>query len=260
MSVAFNNDGSRLCVLNGGAVNGVKYAYPLPHTSSQKLTHACCSCFTVDKKQGLMQLPNTLRYLGLNQTTPPNGPPGSVSHLTFTEDDSKLIASYKGNNGPGYLNVWDVQKDGSLSAQVTQVPLANGGMVAFSLTHIPGENAFLLTDPGVGFDIVDFSGKKRDSSVAVNGQMATCWSTRSAKTGNYYTIDVGGNTIREVHIDGSLKGSVVAVRARSSQIVCYNPAHMRSCCSHTTCPRAPLPSTARLQRSAAKSKLTCWLR
>ncbi|KAI0709662.1 hypothetical protein C8T65DRAFT_575593 [Cerioporus squamosus] len=192
MSVAFNNDGSRLCVLNGGAINGV-------------------NCFTVDKKQGLIQLPNTLRYLGLNQTTPPNGPPGSVSQLTFSEDGSKLLASYKGNNGPGYLNVWDVQQsDGSLSAQATQVPLASGGMVAFSLTHIPGENAFLMTDPGVGFAVVDLSGKKRDSSVAVNGQTATCWSARSAKTGNYYTIDVGANTIREVHLDGSLKGGVVA--------------------------------------------------
>ncbi|RDX50267.1 hypothetical protein OH76DRAFT_1455466 [Lentinus brumalis] len=191
MSVAFTADGSRLCVLNGGAVNGV-------------------NCFKVDKKQGLVQLPNTLRYLGLNQTTPPNGPPGSVSHITFTEDGSKLVASYKGNNGPGYLNVWDVQQDGSLSTQATQVPLASGGMVAFSLTHIPGENAFLLTDPGVGFAIVDLSGKKRDSSVAVNGQMATCWSARSVTTGNYYTIDVGGNMIREVHIDGNLKGGVVA--------------------------------------------------
>ncbi len=74
-----------------------------------------------------------------------------------------------------------------------------------------------MTDPGVGFAIVDLSGKKRDSSVAVNGQMATCWSARSVTTGNYYTIDVGGNMIREVHIDGNLKGGVVAVRAISSK-------------------------------------------
>ena len=120
--------------------------------------------------------------------------------------------SYKGMNGPGYLAVWDVQQDGSLSAQHSQKALASGGMVAFSLTHIPGENAFLLTDPGVGFDIVDFSAKNRQSSVAIDGQAATCWSTRSAKTGNYYTIDVGGNAIREVHVDGNLKGNVIAVR------------------------------------------------
>ncbi|KAI0730919.1 hypothetical protein C8Q76DRAFT_613520 [Earliella scabrosa] len=191
VSLAFNGDGSRLCVLNGGAVNGV-------------------NCYNVDDKRGLVQIPNTLRYLGFNQTTPANGPPGSVSHIAFTEDNSKLVVSYKGMNGPGYLAVWDVQQDGSLSAQHSQKALASGGMVAFSLTHIPGENAFLLTDPGVGFDIVDFSAKNRQSSVAIDGQAATCWSTRSAKTGNYYTIDVGGNAIREVHVDGNLKGNVVA--------------------------------------------------
>lgn len=32
MSLAFSSDGSRLCVLNGGTVNGVKYAsYPFTY-------------------------------------------------------------------------------------------------------------------------------------------------------------------------------------------------------------------------------------
>ncbi|KAI0741357.1 hypothetical protein C8Q80DRAFT_1110448 [Daedaleopsis nitida] len=195
VSVAFNGDGNRLCVLNGGAVNGV-------------------NCYNVDSKLGLVGIPNTLRYLGFNQTTPPNGPPGTVSQIAFTEDGSKLLASYKGMNGPGYLTVWDVQQqDGSLSTQHTQHAPASGGMTPFSLTRIPGQNAFLLTDPGVGFDVVDFSGKNRQSSVAVSGEMATCWSTRSAKTGNYYTIDVAANMVREVQVDGNLKGSVVATYA-----------------------------------------------
>ncbi len=131
--------------------------------------------------------------------------------MTFSEDDSKLLASYKGSNGHGYLAVWDVQEDGSLSANHTQKALASGGAVAFALTPIPNENAFLVADPGVGFDIVDFSDKDRQSSVPVDGQQATCWSAHSPKTGNYYTIDAGGNAVREVHVDGNLKANVVAV-------------------------------------------------
>ncbi|KAI9063304.1 hypothetical protein FKP32DRAFT_1612074 [Trametes sanguinea] len=192
VSLAFNSDGSRLCVLNGGAVNGV-------------------NCFTVDKKLGLVPIPNSLRYLSFNQTTPANGPPNSVSQIIFSEDDSKLLVSYKGpGTAPGYLLSWDVQKDGSLSVQNTQIPLPSGGMLAFSLTPIPKENAFFVTDPGIGYDILDLSGKKRDSAGTINGQMATCWSAYSSKTGSYYAIDVGANVIREVRLDGNLKGSVIA--------------------------------------------------
>ncbi|KAI0664334.1 hypothetical protein C8Q70DRAFT_1049831 [Cubamyces menziesii] len=172
VSLAFNADGSRLCALNGGAINGV-------------------NCFSIDKKLGLVPVPNSLRYLGYNQTTPANGPPGSLSQIIFSEDGSKLLASYKGTaTAPGYLVSWDVQKDGSLSAQHSQVAVAQGGM-----------------------DVVDLSGKGRDAAVTLNGQMATCWSTYSPKTGNYYAIDVGGNVIREVHLDGNLKGSVVATHS-----------------------------------------------
>ncbi|KAH9893333.1 hypothetical protein C8Q73DRAFT_647425 [Cubamyces lactineus] len=195
VSLAFNADGSRLCALNGGAINGV-------------------NCFSVDKNLGLVPVPGSLRYLGYNQTTPANGPPGSLSQIIFSEDGSKLLASYKGTaNTPGYLVSWDVQKDGSLSAQHSQVAVAQGGMVPFSLTPIPKQNAFFVTDPGIGYDIVDLSGKGRDAAVTVNGQMATCWSTYSPKTGNYYAIDVGGNVIREVHLDGNLKGSIVATHS-----------------------------------------------
>ncbi|KAI0773239.1 hypothetical protein BD413DRAFT_472863 [Trametes elegans] len=193
VSLAFNNDGSRLCVLNGGKVNGV-------------------NCYTVDNKTGLVPIRNSLRYLGFNQTTPANGPPGTVSQIIFSADGKKLLASYKGAAtaaAPGYLAAWDVQPDGSLSAEHTQIALAQGGMLAFSLTPIPRENAFFVTDPGLGFDIVDLSGRKRDAAVPVSGQMATCWSARSPTTGSYYAIDVAGNVIREVQLDGNLKSTVV---------------------------------------------------
>ena len=48
--------------------------------------------------------------------------------------------------------------------------------------------------------------------MSVAGNVATCWGTRSAKTGNYYTVDVGAEAIREVQLDRNLNASLVAVR------------------------------------------------
>ncbi|KAI0081947.1 hypothetical protein K474DRAFT_1586866 [Panus rudis PR-1116 ss-1] len=199
VSVAFNKNGTQLCALNSGASNGV-------------------NCYTVDQQNGLTALPNTMRSLGLNQTTPPTGPPNTPSHLVFTEDGSKLVASVKGTppNSPGFLAVWDVAADGSLSENFTSITPATGGLLPFSLTNIAGKNAVLATDAGIGFDIFDFSGSgaqlnasSKNSANAIDGQSATCWSSQSKKTGNFYLTDIGTSTVTEVNVDENLKGTIV---------------------------------------------------
>ena len=191
MSLAFNADGSRLCALNGGFVNGVV-------------------CYTVDKQAGLKAIPNSLRSLNLNQTTPATGPAGSASHVIFSEDGKQLFASVKGvPPAPGFIAVWDVQDDGSLSADFQSMAPPSGGGLPFSMTLIPGKNALLATDPAVGFTIVDLAGN-RSSAVKIDGQSATCWSSLSKKTGNFYLTDVATATVTEVHVDAkSLKPSIV---------------------------------------------------
>ncbi|KAL7285074.1 hypothetical protein ACG7TL_000166 [Trametes sanguinea] len=191
MSLAFNSDGSRLCVLNGGTVNGV-------------------NCYTVDKKNGLTAMPNTLRSLGLNQTTPATGPAGSTSHIIFSEDGKQLMASVKGvPPNPGMIAVWDVADDGSLSADFKAVAPPSGGLLPFSMTVIPGKNAVLSTDPGLGFDVFDFSSGNSSSAVKIDGQNATCWSSFSTKTGNFYLTDIGTAIVTEVNVDDNLKASIV---------------------------------------------------
>ncbi|RPD64092.1 hypothetical protein L226DRAFT_552064 [Lentinus tigrinus ALCF2SS1-7] len=138
---------------------------------------------------------NTLRHLPLNQTTPPNGPPGTASQIVFNHDESHLIVS-------------DVTADGSLSADFKQVTPPSGGGLPFSLTPIPGKNAFVSTDPALGFSVLDLSGQNKSSAFAINGQGATCWSSFSAKTGNFYLTDVGTSTVTEVHVDDNLKASI----------------------------------------------------
>ncbi|PPQ85364.1 hypothetical protein CVT25_000652 [Psilocybe cyanescens] len=202
MSVAINSKATMVCVLNGGAVNGV-------------------NCYTPDSKLGLIAKPNTLRSLGLNQTTPATGPPGTASHIIFSEDGSKVIASVKGvPPTPGFLAAWDIASDGSLSAEPVKSTPASGGLLPFSMTLIPGTNAILATDPGVGFDIFNFGGSGNgndknsglsatSSVVPIAGQSATCWSSFSSKSGNFYLIDIGTSTITEVNVSKNLTGSIV---------------------------------------------------
>ncbi|KIM84850.1 hypothetical protein PILCRDRAFT_371885 [Piloderma croceum F 1598] len=175
MSVAFNEQGTMLCALNGGQVNGVH-------------------CYGVDQKNGLQALNGTLRSLGLNQTTPASGPAGSTSHIIFSEDGKQLIASIKGTPPqPGFLAVWDVNEDNTLSPDFKQIA--------------PGKDA------GVGFDIFDMSGGAQNSSkssvVPIEGQGATCWSSFSNKTGNFYLTDIKTSTVTEVNVDDNLKGTIV---------------------------------------------------
>ncbi|THV07434.1 hypothetical protein K435DRAFT_788808 [Dendrothele bispora CBS 962.96] len=203
VSVAFNSAGSTLCAVNGGEVNGV-------------------NCFKVDQTKGLVPISGTNRDLGLNQTTPANGPPGTVSHIVFSEDGSKLIASVKGvPPTPGFLAIWDVAADGSLSQDFQSLQPANGGLLPFSMTLIKGKNAILATDAGIGFDIFDFNAAGnagngsavvaagQSSANAIDGQVATCWSSFSPKTGNFYLTDIGTSMVTEVNVDDSLKGTLV---------------------------------------------------
>lgn len=160
---------------------------------------------------------NTVRSLKLNQTTPATGPAGSASHIVFSEDNKRLVASVKGvPPQPGFLAVWDVATDGSLSEDFQSIAPAEGGLLPFSMTVIPGKNAILATDAGLGFDIFDMSGANangtsKSSAVAIDGQAATCWSSFSRKTGNFYLTDIGTSTVTEVNIDNNLNGAIVKV-------------------------------------------------
>lgn len=164
-----------------------------------------------------MPIANTNRSLKLNQTTPATGPAGSVSHVVFTEDNTQLVASVKGvPPQPGFLAVWDVAADGSLSQDFQAIAPAQGGLLPFSMTVIPGKNAILATDAGLGFDIFDFNGAgnngtDRSSTVPIDGQAATCWSSFSQKTGNFYLTDIGTSQVTEINIDDNLKGTIVKV-------------------------------------------------
>jgi len=196
-SVAFSAAKNMACVVNGGAVNGVQ-------------------CFKPDENLGLIAMSNTTRSLKLPQTTPPTGPAGTVSDILFSEDSKKLLVSVKGlPPTPGFVASWDVEDDGSLSADFIASPPAQGGLLPFSMSIIPGKNAVLATDAGIGFSTFDLStlgaaGTTAKSQVfPIDGQGATCWSSFSQKTGSFFLTDVRTSIVTEVAIADDLSGKIV---------------------------------------------------
>ncbi|KAF8626985.1 hypothetical protein AX15_004577 [Amanita polypyramis BW_CC] len=217
VSVAFNSAGNVLCALNGGSVAGV-------------------SCFKVDETRGLTNITNTTRYLDLRQSTPPAGPFGTVSQVLFSAGDKMLIVAVKGTMSnssfphPGYLAIWDVNEDNSLSVEFRIILAPSGGLVPYSLTLVPGTDAVLASDAIIGYEIyTSISGGPTRSRIStkayrIAGQKAICWTVLSKQTGTYYLTDFTTSIISEISIDYNLEGHLVKV------------SHAWSC-------RTPIPSS-----------------
>ncbi|KAJ7196990.1 hypothetical protein GGX14DRAFT_671495 [Mycena pura] len=186
-SLAINKAGNRVCVVNGGKINGV-------------------SCYAFDARKGLTPLKNSIRSLHLNQTTPATGPPSTPGQIIFSPDEKQLIVSVKA----AFLAIWDINPDGSLSPNFRSV---SGGVLPFALIFVPGQNAIVAADPGVGYDVFNLDTKAQSAAataaVTVPGQKAICWNVYSEESGNFYMVDVGGSVVTEVHVAGSLNSTIV---------------------------------------------------
>ncbi|KAI0060682.1 hypothetical protein BV25DRAFT_1917512 [Artomyces pyxidatus] len=193
-SLAFSGDGSQLCVLTSGKSNGI-------------------NCYTV-YEWGLVPQANSWRSIGLNITTPPSGPTNTIGHIKFTDDGHHLIAAVKAAPA-GYLAIWDVAWDGTLSKGFTKVYPAAGGAVPFAVNGIPGKSSVIVADPSIGADVIDLSNiqtasnNSLNSNLIVPGQGAICWISYSKQIGNFYLVDANKAVVTEVHVDDHLRPSIV---------------------------------------------------
>ncbi|TCD66899.1 hypothetical protein EIP91_000738 [Steccherinum ochraceum] len=203
VSAAINKKGTQVCVLNAGLVNGV-------------------NCYTVDKNLGLIRQADTLRSLNLASD---DGPSVSAAHqVAFNDANDKLIVTVAG--APGSIAVFDVSSSGALSQSFTTItPPGAGTNGPFSLTALAGKNAMLSADVNLGLDVFDLSSVSasnvtgatnqtvaasgQSTSLALDGQKATCWSSFSSKTGNFYLSDAGSSVLTEINLDQNLKPTVV---------------------------------------------------
>ncbi|KAI0032350.1 hypothetical protein K488DRAFT_50111, partial [Vararia minispora EC-137] len=203
-SVAFNKAGDFLCAMNSG-------------------TNAGIFCYDVTS-EGLIPKEGSFRSFGpeYNQTTPPAGPINTASQVIFTEDDKNVVAAVKGFVLPqptrGALFVWNLGDNNTLAQEAVVASTPAPGGFTFSLTPIPGKNAFLSADFSSGLDVWSFENgieninrsNPRTLAADVPGEITTCWSTWSPTIDSYYLSDPSTCLITEVVLDGNLKPQIVA--------------------------------------------------
>jgi hypothetical protein len=148
----------------------------------------------------------TLHPLNLDLTTPPTGPPNTVSHILFSTDGTKLRAPVKGTpTVPGFVATWNVASDGSLSSTFVKSmpPSVKDGALPFGIANVIGAtDAILASDVDIGATVYDFAVPKTAyNPTPISGQMATCWVQYSEKTGSYWVSDFDAVKIYEMTVD-----------------------------------------------------------
>ncbi|KAF2462826.1 uncharacterized protein BDR25DRAFT_386055 [Lindgomyces ingoldianus] len=172
------------------------------------------SCANFDTKNGIGQM-DSLRPFDLGQSDPPVGPTNTVSQTFFSEDETMLFTTVKGDpaaNKTGFLTGAGAGTSISkLSTQETQSS-PPGTAVLFGSQPIPGQNQIFATDASFGAGILSLDSSNTATLIAnqsINGQKATCWATISLSTNSAFVTDVGVNRIVEMSLkDASIVGVI----------------------------------------------------
>jgi hypothetical protein len=177
-------------------------------------------CFGVSGQLGLTV--GSTRSLGINSTTPPVNTPSSASTVHITPDDATVVALVKGTpadtTDPSKMLSWSISSTslGALAQSGVRTNLPNDSPLPFSLTDIPGKQAFLSSDAAIGVHVLDYSaglgpGNVEIKSLNVTAQGTICWSVYSPKSGNYYVSDLSTGYISEIAVADDLTPSFVTV-------------------------------------------------
>ncbi|KIW96366.1 uncharacterized protein Z519_03435 [Cladophialophora bantiana CBS 173.52] len=202
-TVAASASNRLVCVGTTGVTNGVS-----------------CSSFS---KKGLGAM-DGLRSFDLVQTTPPVGPTNTVSQLFFSEDESLLFATVKGDptvNNTGFFSVFPVEGGNwhmRSSLSMTDIRSSPAGTaVLFGSQPIPGTSDVFVTDASFGGAVVSVDPTSNMASTVakqeVGGQSATCWVTISPATGSAFVTDVGVNRVVEMSLTDASIVSILDLSA-----------------------------------------------
>jgi hypothetical protein len=198
-TVAASAKNKLACVGTTGAKNGVS-----------------CSSFS----RGGLKAMDGLRSFDLKQTTPPVGPTNTVSQLFFSDDESRLFATVKGDpavNNTGFFSVFPIEGNpcqGAASVASEDIRSSpDGTAVLFGSAIIPGSSSVFATDASFGAAVLSVDPSTNEASLvakqAIDNQKATCWATVSAKTGSAFVTDVGVNQVVEMSLtDASILSRV----------------------------------------------------
>jgi hypothetical protein len=196
-SVSFpSNDPA--CVINGGAVAGV-------------------TCFSTDHAKGLSPQ-GGLRPIALGQTTPPVGPPGTVSDIVFNPSETALFVSIKGAPPtPGSIYVYPVVHGAVSATPVISKPATL--LVDFSLNFLGSDDKAVITDPAYGASLVDISPSYTvtvSKQIVVANEKAICWATYSDRFNSIALLDGGSPDVTLVSPETGAITGVVALDAANA--------------------------------------------
>ena len=157
--------------------------------------------------QGLGEM-DSLRSFDIDQTTPPVGPVKTVSQTFFSEDESQLFTTVKGDgtaNNTGFFSVFPVEQSCHAGASLSTTDVRsspNGTFVLFGSALIPGTSNVFVTDAAFGGAILSVNnrtnGAKLVAKQAISGQKATCWAAFSSTRNSVFVTDVAVNRIIEM--------------------------------------------------------------
>ncbi|KAK9318982.1 hypothetical protein V1517DRAFT_267055 [Lipomyces orientalis] len=168
------------------------------------------SCATFSSTAGLSEM-DFLRPFDLGQSTPPIGPTNTVSQTFFSEDESLLLTTVKGDptaNKTGFLSVFPVNPrcgcgPASLSAKDTRSS-PPGTAVLFGSEPIPGGSTVFVVDASFGAVVLSLDEETRKASLVakqvIGDQQATCWATISPATDSAFVTDPLVNHIVEMSL------------------------------------------------------------
>ncbi|KAL2836933.1 hypothetical protein BJY01DRAFT_258511 [Aspergillus pseudoustus] len=200
VSVAASPKNNLVCVATTGAKAGISCASYSDH--------------------GVSPLDN-IRPYALNQTTPPTGPPNTVTHTFFSDDETHLLTTVKGvpnTSNKGFLSVFPVERssssspcrprDPSTSATLGKQDIRssfNGTSLLFGAAPIPSTSNILITDPSFGAALVNVNQETSYATLLsrteIPNQGATCWASYSATRASVFVTD--GTLNRLVELDAS---------------------------------------------------------
>ena len=184
------------CVVNGGANNGV-------------------ACFSVHPEHGLFPIGVLRPLTNLHTTTPPIGPPNTVSEIIFNPSSTAVFVTIKGNPGPpavpGWIYAFDIESNGRVSSNPV-ISCPPKLVMDFSISFLGSDTSALITDPTFGASIVSITPSLQVTEtqhVTIPSQGASCWSVYSQQYNSVYVIDAGNPNITILAPgDGGIKGVI----------------------------------------------------
>ncbi|KAI1760796.1 hypothetical protein GGR53DRAFT_525712 [Hypoxylon sp. FL1150] len=176
MSIAYSPRHRLACVANSGAKNTVQ-------------------CYDVTSAG--LQPSGEPMALPLNQTTPPVGPPSTVSDIVFNPSQSALFVTIKGDaNAPGYIYAYPVSHGKVLPTPRVSRPAALS--LNFGLSFLGSDSRAIIADPGFGGAFLDFDCHMNavvSKVVNVTSNVANCWTQYSADLHTAYLLDAATTDI-----------------------------------------------------------------